>query len=71
MASFLPEVTIRRTIHGRKGKQPDHFMKSGHNVFFQFTLEVTFALKQLVFLIPTEEKVNCKKTSGKQGTKIS
>ena len=49
MASFLPEVTIRRTIHGRKGKQPDHFMKSGHNGFFQFTLEVTFVLKQLVF----------------------
>ena len=71
MASFLPEATIWRTIHGRKGKLPDNFMKSGHNGFFQFSLEVTFALKQFVFLIPTEEKVNCYKIPGRQGTKIS
>ena len=38
MASFLPEVTIWRTIHGRKGKLPDNFMKSGHNGFFNFHL---------------------------------
>ena len=71
MASFLPEVTIRRTIHGRKGKQPDHFMKSGHNVFFSVYTWGDVCLETIGFLIPTEEKVNCKKTSGKQGTKIS
>ena len=44
----------------------------GTMCFFNFHLRwLTFALKQFVFLIPTEEKVNCYKISGRQGTKIS
>ena len=71
MASFLPEATIWRTIHGRKGKLPDNFMKSGHNVFFSIFTWGDVCVETICFLIPTEEKVNCYKIPGRQGTKIS
>ena len=43
----------------------------GTMFFFSVYTWGDVCLETIGFLIPTEEKVNCKKTSGKQGTKIS